>query len=209
MPDPHLQAVAAEIQAILKREDIGGGVMLASKTHTEYFFELSPSWSCIKFNPETRECRIKALLKDFPSKEARNECITHSCGLLLGLMHVANRIADNMKQMMGVIAKHVPEIRHIDRDETDPKLRYKFPDEPNPRHSFELFMTGIIAGAVMNRAEELGFKVSLHTEKDGFRPSFTITDSRGETVTVSIKYEGAERAKRGWRIVYPGRSRTQ
>jgi hypothetical protein len=53
--------------------------------------------------------------------------------------------------------------------------------------SFELFMTGIVAGAVMNRAEELRLKVSLHSTKEGgYCTSFTITDSRGESVVVSI-----------------------
>jgi hypothetical protein len=126
MPDPKLQSAAKAIQKILQQEDVGGIILLASKTHSEYLMELSPSWSCIRFNPETMECRIRAVIKEFPSIEARNECIAHSCGLLLGLKHLAELMAKNMEKMMMVIGKHVRDIRHFDRDEGGP--RYKFTD---------------------------------------------------------------------------------
>lgn len=47
--DPKLKQAMAEIEAVCKKYDIGGFSVLVSKTHSEFQFELEPSWSAAKF----------------------------------------------------------------------------------------------------------------------------------------------------------------
>lgn len=57
-PDPKLQKAAAEISAILKKHDIGGYIMLASKTHGEYVLNL-PTWSKCQIENVDGEQRLR------------------------------------------------------------------------------------------------------------------------------------------------------
>jgi hypothetical protein len=125
MPDPNLQRTAKLIQKILQQEDIGGIVLLSSKTHSEYLMELSPSWSCIRFNRQTGECRVKAIAKEFSSIEARNQCITYSCGLVLGLLNLVKLMAKNLQTIIMMMGKHIPEIWHTDTHEAGEDFRFE------------------------------------------------------------------------------------
>ena len=60
--DPKLKEAMAEIAAIMRKHDIGGYVQLVSQTHSEFRYELSPSWSAmqkidggVRFKVDTKE----------------------------------------------------------------------------------------------------------------------------------------------------------
>lgn len=62
--DPKLKDAVTEIDLILRRYDIAGAVMLASKTHAEYYFAPNPTWSAITIS--NKELRLNT--KKFPKQ---------------------------------------------------------------------------------------------------------------------------------------------
>lgn len=112
MPDPKLQAAVLEIQAVLKKHDIGGVVLLASQTNTHFSYELCPSWSCARV--EADGIRIKALRKDFASREAQQKVLTDTTGMILGFHTTLLHVAEQMQSLALVLGRHF-EISHWDK----------------------------------------------------------------------------------------------
>lgn len=72
---PKLKRVMAEIEAILKKEDIAGLVVLHTPGHAELLTRLDPSYSCAKIE-SNGQLRIRAKAEDFGGdKEKRNEIL--------------------------------------------------------------------------------------------------------------------------------------
>jgi hypothetical protein len=113
VPDPKLQAVATEIQAILKRHDIGGIVHLAGKAHTHFLIEIAPSWSCARLESDNL-VRVRALRKDFASPEAQKETVVRTAGMLLGFHTALSRTAQSIRELCLALGKQL-EISHWDR----------------------------------------------------------------------------------------------
>lgn len=104
--NPHdLKAAAEEIQAILKKYDIAAICTLISPGDFQAVRELSPSWSCAKVSdtPEGGKClSLRAHMVDFPSKEAQQECISKTMGMLFGFQHQAQQ---DFRAMAGIIGE--------------------------------------------------------------------------------------------------------
>ena len=80
--DPELKKAIMEIEAVMRRYDIGGAISLTSKTHGEYLLILDPTWSVITQarTSDGFQVRIRSLQKEFESKEAQrkaNELTSH------------------------------------------------------------------------------------------------------------------------------------
>jgi hypothetical protein len=74
--DPKLKEAMAEIKNVLNKHDLAGQVTLVSKTHSEFYWKIDPTWSCAK--PEPAESgkvaiRFRATKKDIPDKEERRK----------------------------------------------------------------------------------------------------------------------------------------
>lgn len=110
MPDPILKTAVAEIDAILKKHDIAGVVVLTSKTHVEYLMGISPTWSCCTYEdtPQGKLLRVRAKAVDYPSKEARNEAISDTVGMLMGLSDVMENTVTWLGETCGMIGKQIP-----------------------------------------------------------------------------------------------------
>jgi len=51
--DPKLKEALAEIRAICTKHDIAGYIALISQTHGEFGLEVTPSWSCAKWEDKS------------------------------------------------------------------------------------------------------------------------------------------------------------
>lgn len=109
MPDPILKTAVAEIDAILKKHDIAGVVVLTSKSHVEYLMAITPTWSCCTYEdtPQGKLLRVKAKAVDYPSKEARNEAISDTIGMLMGLSDVMEKAVTWMGETTASIRKQI------------------------------------------------------------------------------------------------------
>lgn len=114
--DPVLEQAIAEIQEVLKKHDVGGHVVLVSKTHGEYLYHLSPSWSCVKIEPsenaEAPSIRFKSKAADYGSEEKRNEVIQQSAALLFTLRDLTGRAFMIFEQMTVVLNDKIGPIQH-------------------------------------------------------------------------------------------------
>jgi len=125
MPDPRLKAAMAEIQAIIKRYDIAAVVNLVSQSHLEFLYEISPSWSCSKVEPQPDGAyvvRIRALSGDFPNPAAQKKCLEDTSGMFICLREQADRTSAEFKMLIDALAAKF-HIEHMTKDETTPRKR--------------------------------------------------------------------------------------
>ena len=96
--DPVLKKAMLEIEAILRKHDIGGVVSLTSKTHGEYLFVLDPSWTIIKQIPEEMgtKLHLRSMRKEFPSDEAQRKANELTAHLIFSQRDIA---AHTLKQL--------------------------------------------------------------------------------------------------------------
>lgn len=116
--DPVLKAAMEEIKAVLTKHDIGGVAILQSKTHGEWLNEVCPSWACTKLEKhgDKELLRIKALLKDYPSKEAHQETLRLTVSMIFGFKDGAERIAQNMEALLRLLnTEGGMDIEHVSR----------------------------------------------------------------------------------------------
>jgi hypothetical protein len=115
MPDPKLQAIAADIEALLVKHDVAGVVLLNSPTHGEYRYCLSPSWSCASLKANG-EFRVRCKLADYPDQAAQKAALGQTVGMLCSLHTLALKTKDDMDKVLRMLATHV-HFSHIDREE--------------------------------------------------------------------------------------------
>lgn len=60
-----LKIARAEIEAILKKHDLGGVVVLHTPGMAEFFYDMSPSYSCAWIDQDLGAVRIKSKLADY------------------------------------------------------------------------------------------------------------------------------------------------
>jgi hypothetical protein len=114
MPDPKLKTAMEEIKVILRKHDIGAVVMLASPTHTEYLYELGPTWACVQVQGD--QIRVRAHHSDFPSTAAQRQAVTDTASLFLGLRDASELAVDNLSRIVAMLAPHL-DITHFSRHE--------------------------------------------------------------------------------------------
>lgn len=102
--DPKLKEAMAEINAVMSKHDIGGHIILVSKSHSEFKFFLEPTWSVARW--ENEGIRIKAQKADLGSKEAVMEALGLTAHLILQIHDLAVRDAKICKQIAVELAKH-------------------------------------------------------------------------------------------------------
>lgn len=119
MPDSNLKAAMEEIKAVLKKHDCAGLVTLASPSHTEYLYGISPSWSCawLQPMPDGFAIRIRSKLKDYPSKEAQKKSVEATTGMFLAFANMAERQQRQMAQLIAMLGKQFDEISHWEKEE--------------------------------------------------------------------------------------------
>lgn len=93
---PKLKKAMEEIKHIIKRYDIGASVVLHTPGNSEYFINLTPSYSCCKLNGD--ELRIRARLKeDFNGdKRAQIQKLTDTVNMIDLLGSTSEKTALNL-----------------------------------------------------------------------------------------------------------------
>lgn len=118
MPDPILKTAAAEIEAVLKKHDCAGIVMLASQTHMEYLLKIDPSWSCcwVEEAEGGKVLRVRSRRDEYPDKAAQKKVMEDSTGMILGFVDVARDTMTNLERVAAMIGAKM-DISHWTRKE--------------------------------------------------------------------------------------------
>lgn len=114
MPDPILKEAMEEIKAVLAKHDLAAVVLLAGPAHMEWFYELSPTWSCAKLTGD--QMRIHALRSEYPTLEAHKKIVTETVGLVFGFVDVCKKATEDMSKVAIMLGHHM-DIQHWSRDE--------------------------------------------------------------------------------------------
>lgn len=114
MYDPKLKEAMEEIKAIIKKYDCAASVLIQSKAHAEYLYELSPSWSCVTLTPDG-QCRVKAQAKTGPPEEA--ERLRASTGMLMGFMDHGIKMQKNMETVIQMLIDNGISFNHFTIEE--------------------------------------------------------------------------------------------
>jgi len=102
MQDPNMEEARKEIVAILQKRDLMGAVMIAGKTRSGFFHEISPTWSCAKMEdtPQGPAVRIKSKRTDYNSLAEQKEHVEATVNGFMGMLEVHKFIGQTL---MGVI----------------------------------------------------------------------------------------------------------
>jgi len=116
MPDPKVHALIEEIKVMVRKADLGAVVIITSKTHTEFLYEVCPSWSCARLEEEDQTgafIRVRSKRVDYPSAEAQKEHLERTFGMFMGLhnccRNAVNILATLVKACVGTMT-----IEHAD-----------------------------------------------------------------------------------------------
>ena len=110
--DPKLKEAMAEIQAVLRKHDIAGIVLLQSPTHGEWMNEITPTWSCAMLDGD--RFRFRAIAAEYGGAAERNEAIRITAGMLISFRDGAKRIQENMEKV-GALLSQKMQIEHVTR----------------------------------------------------------------------------------------------
>ena len=89
---PKLKKAMEEIKGIIKRYDVGAVVVLHLPNNSEFYQQISPTYSCAKHNGD--HVRIRAKLADFNGdKEAWTKKVTDTSNMLNLLGTTAGKTA--------------------------------------------------------------------------------------------------------------------
>ena len=101
-----LKIARTEIEAILKKHDLAGVVVLHTPGMSEFFYDITPSYSCAYFNEATQYFRVKSKLADYPSaEEQRNDqaatanmsrCIASEINAVAPMFNAMARLVDSV-----------------------------------------------------------------------------------------------------------------
>lgn len=87
-----------EIQAIIKKYDIAASVCLHRPGFTEYLNEISPSWSCLSWEPHG--IRIRATIERYQGKkELRDAALQGSANMIHHFEEHGARLFQIMEQL--------------------------------------------------------------------------------------------------------------
>jgi len=101
-----------EIKAVLNKYDIAGLVIIQSATHAEWLNHISPTWSCARLENVEGDgdavcIRVRALRKDYPTKEAHIQTVAATSGMVIGFADCARKLAENMDGVAEMIGKQI------------------------------------------------------------------------------------------------------
>lgn len=110
MADQRLKEAMAEINAIMKKFDIGGHVTLVSQTHSEFRYTVDPSWSCASvelLGGGMAEMRVKSLAKDHPDKEIQRKKIEVTIHMLAQIRDLGGKTFMEMDAVVNELSQQV------------------------------------------------------------------------------------------------------
>lgn len=113
-----LKVARAEIEAILRKHDLAGVVVLHTPGMTEFFYDVRPSYSCAWIDQEHQMVRVKSLGKDYGGdRQAQLHDQAASANLFFGLASDLASAARMFEDVAAVVdratnAQHTP-AKHV------------------------------------------------------------------------------------------------
>lgn len=105
-----------EIQALLIEHDVAGVVILHTPGGGNSLVEISPSYSCAKFEGNGVEVVIKAERADFPSDEAMDKKLADTLSIFSAMNHFLPTITYNFLEIEKKLARLINSYANIRKD---------------------------------------------------------------------------------------------
>jgi hypothetical protein len=118
MPNQRLLDAMEEIKPILRKHDCAAIVLLASEDHMEFLYELSPTWSAAKLEPDGK-LRVRALASMYPDKETHKKTVERTTGIFLGFLDLLEKSKRDMLAVAKLLGSKF-DISHWSREERPP-----------------------------------------------------------------------------------------
>ena len=101
--NPKLKKAAEQIKAILKEHDIAGIVVLHTPGHSEYLYEINPTYSVAKIEGE--ELRIRSThIKDMDEKVQK---VTDTANMFVHFTDVGDMLHSWNQHALKLMKKHI------------------------------------------------------------------------------------------------------
>jgi hypothetical protein len=100
-----------KIKAILREHDLWAAFVVVSAERVHWLYHFEPSWSCLHFNPETGEARIKAKRADFATPEQHQRVVELTTGAIVSTRDFGAKQFNDAEQLYEKLA-HQFEITH-------------------------------------------------------------------------------------------------
>lgn len=108
--NPQIQPALEEVAAVLRKHNMAGIVMVANATHCDYQMEISPSWSCAKFETDGKgnvSVRILSKLANYPNKEAQKAALEATIGMFVTFNDVMARLTEQNNKLLVMLGREV------------------------------------------------------------------------------------------------------
>jgi hypothetical protein len=102
-----LKIARAEIEAVLRKHDLGGAVVLHTPGMTEFFYDIRPSYSCAWIDDAAQTVRIKSKLADYSGDQAAQR---HDQAATANMLHGLGFDLGKAAVMFLDVAKHVDRV---------------------------------------------------------------------------------------------------
>ena len=103
-----LKIARAEIEAVLKKHDIAGAVLLHTPGMTEWFYDIRPSYSCVTLDEASGRVHIKSKLDDYAGDaKAQHHDQAASANLFEGLAHGLGHAAAMFREVARIVNRAV------------------------------------------------------------------------------------------------------
>lgn len=101
---PKLKKAMEEIKEILKKNDIGGSIILHTPGFVEFILELTPSYSCAFIDEATGGLRVINKKEEFNGDiEAKTKKLNDTISLLDGIGEISFDVATNIAKMLHLL----------------------------------------------------------------------------------------------------------
>lgn len=100
-----------KIKAILREHDLWAAFIVVSVERVHWLYHFDPSWSCLHFNPETSEARIRAKRADFATPEQHQRVVELTTGAIASTRDFGAKQFKDAETLYEMLAKQF-EITH-------------------------------------------------------------------------------------------------
>jgi hypothetical protein len=110
-----LAPAIAEINAILKKHDIMGLVMVTNQTHADWAMHVETSWTCTKF--EGNALRIRCKKEEVPDLETRKNLVKNTAGSFIAFVDLMRKMTENCAGILQCLHRAGIEVEHVSKEE--------------------------------------------------------------------------------------------
>lgn len=118
MSNPTLKAAMKEIDAVLKKHDLAGFVLISTPSDMEYMYAFQPTWSCARLDGNRLEIRAKR--EQYLTEKDYADTIAATTGIFMSFGTACARAIGDFEQITAAIAQQVgprASISHFTRSE--------------------------------------------------------------------------------------------